>query len=478
MLDKTAILKDAQKYLAKGAVDKAISELERLVKESPDGNTYNMIGDIYLRKGDQKSAIEFYQKAAVFFREEGFSQKAQALYKKVLNINPADTDALIAFGEICEEKSMLAEAIKYYLAVADILAKEGKKEKILDVYSKILSLSPANIPLRIKVADIYIKEGLKTDAAREFVHIARIHDEKGDIQKAREFFQKTLDIQPLNKDATLGLSRLYEKAGEIKQAMEQMKDAMVLFPEDLDILFRCADLAFIADDTSTGEKCLKRITDKEPKNIKARRMLGELYLKTGETEMAWTQYLPILDDVLLDQKFEDAISFLNTFRNIEPIETGKRLVSLYKQLNEDDLAVTELLSIGDVYAEKGLEDDARSCYAEAEQINPSHAEVKKRLAPPEPEPVIPPEPTIPEIEISEPVIDIETSSIPEISIFTQPEQTAGTEELETPLFTTPSETVTEGFEAPADDKKAAPESIIVKAEKAYDEVITEADIFS
>ena len=70
MLDKTAILKDAQKYLAKGAVDKAISELEKLVKESPDGNTYNMIGDIYLRKGTQKSAIEYYQKAAVFFRQE------------------------------------------------------------------------------------------------------------------------------------------------------------------------------------------------------------------------------------------------------------------------------------------------------------------------------------------------------------------------------------------------------------------------
>ncbi len=523
MLDKAAILKDAQKYLAKGAVDKAISELERLVKDSPDGNTYNMIGDIYLKKGTQKSAIENYQKAAVFFRQEGFSQKAQALYKKVLNVNPAETDALIAFGEICEEKSMLAEAIKYYLVVADLLAKEGKKEKILDIYAKILSLSPANIPLRIKVADIYIKEGLKSDAAREFVHIARIHDEKGDIQKAREFFQKTIDLQPLNKDATLGLSHVYEKTGEIQQAMEHMKEATVLFPEDLDILFRCTELSLISDNTDIAIKCLVRITEKEPKNIKARRMLGELYLKAAETGMAWTQYLPILDEVLLDQKFEDAIGFLNTFKSIDPIETGKRLVSLYKQLNEDDRALMELISMGDVYAEKGLEDDARSCYAEAEEINPLHAEVRKRLAPPEPEPqpepepVMPelvepepiapeivepeplmpelviPEPTMPEIEIpdtltqeplilQETVIEPEAPSIPEINIFEEPITLKETIRPEEPLSSAPEalpeQLIVEQFEVPAAGKKAEPESITVRAEKSFDEVITEADIFS
>ncbi len=492
MLDKAAILKDAQKYLAKGAVDKAISELERLVKDSPDGNTYNMIGDIYLRKGTQKSAIEYYQKAAIFFRQEGFSQKAQALYKKVLNVNPADTDALTAFGEICEEKGMIAEAIKYYLVVADLLAKEGKKEKILDIYAKILSLSPANIPLRIKVADIYIKEGLKSDAAREFVHIARIHDEKGDIQKAREFFQKTIDLLPLNKEAALGLSHVLEKTGEVQPALEQMKEATVLFPEDLDILFRCTELALITDDTDVAIKCLIRITEKEPKNIKARRMLGELYLKTSETEMAWAQYLPILDEVLLDRKFEDAISFLNIFRSIEPIETGKRLVSLYKQLNEDDLAVTELISMGDVYAESGLEGDARSCYEEAEKINPLHAEVIKRLAPPEPEPVIP-EPTIPEIEISdtltqEPVIENiviepEAPSIPEIHSGGEPIELQESVSPEEPLPPEPleepkEELIVEQFEVPSAGKKTAPESITVRAEKAFDEVITEADIFS
>ncbi|MGE5300190.1 MAG: tetratricopeptide repeat protein, partial [Acidobacteriota bacterium] len=160
MADKTAIMKEAQKYLAKGQIDKAIAEWDKLIKDSPDGNTYNMVGDLYLRKGDRKSAIESYHQAAGYFRKEGFSLKALALYKKVLNISQADANALYALGELSEEKGLTTEATKYYLAAADSLSKEGKKDRLLDIYQKIVSLSPSNVPLRNKVAEIFLKEGL------------------------------------------------------------------------------------------------------------------------------------------------------------------------------------------------------------------------------------------------------------------------------------------------------------------------------
>ncbi len=57
MSDKTAIIKEAQKYLARGQIEKAIAEWDKLVKESPDANVYNTIGDLYLKKGDKNLAI-------------------------------------------------------------------------------------------------------------------------------------------------------------------------------------------------------------------------------------------------------------------------------------------------------------------------------------------------------------------------------------------------------------------------------------
>ena len=131
MADKASIIKEAQKYIARGQVDKAIAEWEKLAKEYPDGNTYNMIGDLYLKKGGRSEATESFHKAADFFRKEGFSLKAVALYKKILNINPADADALLALGELNEKKGLTTDAIKFYLAAADSLAKGGLKEKLL-----------------------------------------------------------------------------------------------------------------------------------------------------------------------------------------------------------------------------------------------------------------------------------------------------------------------------------------------------------
>ena len=457
MLDKTAVMKEAQKHLAKGAVDKALSELEKLVAENPDGNTFNIIGDIYLKKGNRKAATDYFQKAAKFFWHEGFSQKAQALYKKVLNINPADTDALYAFGELSEEKGLITDAIKYFLATADILAKEGRKDKIFAIYQKILSLSPENIPLRIKIADIFIKEGLKSDAAREYEHIARIHDQKNDYQKAIEFFQKAIDIHPLSKDATMGLNYLYEKTGEMRQAIEQMKDAMVLFPEDLDILFRCAELSFLADDAGNAEKCLIKITEREPKNIKARRMLGELFLKTGSKEKAWEQYAPVLDDILIVEKHEDAISLLDTFRTFDPFEITRRLISLCKQVGENDRVCDELITLGDIYASRDMEEEARACYIETLEIHPEHAVARLRLAPPRPHPG-------PEAE-EPPALEIEPA------VFTEEIQ-----EVSGPSESGADES--EVIEIPGADKKEEPDHIDVTGDKSLDEVITEADIFS
>ncbi|MEW6110182.1 MAG: tetratricopeptide repeat protein [Nitrospirota bacterium] len=429
MADKTSIMKEAQKYLAKGQIDKAISEFEKIVNDSPDGNAYNTIGDLYLKKGDKKNAIDSYHKAANFFRHEGFSLKALALYKKVLNINPSEIEALHSLGDLSEEKGLTTDAIKYYLASADSMVKAGKKDRVLDVYEKILSLSPSNIPLRNKVAEIFLKEGLKSDATKEYIYIARLYDEKGDIQKSREYYNKVIDLQPLNKEAFIGISYLYEKTGELDNAVEHMKEAAALFPGETDIMLRCAELSLIRGDADGAKEYLNRIIEQDPTNLKSRRLLGELYLQDGLKEKAWVEYLPVLDDMILEEKYESAIKLLETFKKVDPLETGKRLVSLYRQIGENDRVAAELVSLGDALSEKGLSNDALSCYREALDITPDDQDLKGKIA-----------------EITQ------------------------AEEKE--------EAEREGLEGTEIEERAAPEHISIKGEKTVDEIFTEADIFS
>ncbi|MEW6586046.1 MAG: tetratricopeptide repeat protein [Nitrospirota bacterium] len=379
MSDKSAIIKEAQKYLARGQVDKAIAEWEKLVKESPDGNTYNAIGDLYLKKGDKTNAIDSYHKAANFFRQEGFALKALALFKKILNLNPSDAGSLLALGELNEGKGLFTDAIKFYLAAADSLSKEGKKEKILEIYDKILAISPGNVPLRNKVAEIYIKEGLAEEAAKQYLQIARIHDEKHEMEKAAEFYGKALNIMPVNKEAIIELNTVLEKTGNLRQATDQMKEAASLFPQDTEVLFRAAEIHSVVELFDQARQYLSQIKDLEPANVKARRLLGEVYIREGRKDLAWAEYLPVLDDLLLEENYDDAIKILDLFREVDPVETGKRLVSLNIQLGDYSRAVSELTSLGNVFMDQAKPKEALNCFREALKMSPDDDLLRQKV---------------------------------------------------------------------------------------------------
>ncbi len=433
MADKTTLIKEAQKYLAKGLIDKAIGEWEKLVSEYPDGNNFNFIGDLYLKKGDKRSAVESYQKAANIFRQEGFSLKALALYKKVLNIAPTDATALYALGELSEEKEMTTDATRYYLAAADSLTKDGKKDELLTVYEKILALSPSNIPLRIKVADILFKEGLKAGAAKEYLNIAGICGDKGDLQKAKEYCQKVIDIQPLNKDAVIRLSSLHEKSGEIAKAAELMKEATVVFHDNVDVLLRAAEISMAAGSQGYVKSYLSRIIELEPKHAQAHILLAESYAKEGLKDKAWEAYLVVLDSLIGDEKYADAIKLLENIREIDPLETHKKLISLYKQLGKEPLLIEELTSLGDLYYEREMPEEAMTCYSEALEKVPDNDYLQERIA---------------ELRGKD-----QTGEVPEFT------ETAEPEDIETAV-------------------NEVSEHIDIKAEKTVDEIFTEADIFS
>ncbi len=379
MSDKASIIKEAQKYLARGQLDKAIGEWEKLVKESPDGNAFNTIGDLYLKDGNKKNAIDYFHRAAEFFRQEGFALKSLALHKKILNLNPSDHISLLSLGELNEGKGLVTDAIKFYLAAADSLGKEGNKAKFLEIYEKIISLSPGNISLRSKVADIYIKEGLSQEAAKHYLEIAGIYAEKGESEKGARAYDKVIDLEPLNKGALLGRSALSEKTGNLQLAMEQIQDAINLFSSDPDILLRAAELSIQAEKVEQAREYLKVVLEIEPANIKARKLTGDTYLQEGNRDRAWLEYLPSLDEMILEEKYDDAIRLLEAFKDIDPLETGKRLVSLYRQLNEQPHVVKELTLLADAFLDKGMHKEALHCYREILTLVPDDESVKTKL---------------------------------------------------------------------------------------------------
>ena len=110
---KIQLSKEAQKFVVKGQYDKAIAEWKKLLKVTPDDpNIYNTIGDLCLKKNAKVGAVEAYHKAADLLASDGFTSKAIALYKKVLNIDPKKIEAHLALADMNAEKASPATPSK------------------------------------------------------------------------------------------------------------------------------------------------------------------------------------------------------------------------------------------------------------------------------------------------------------------------------------------------------------------------------
>lgn len=376
-MDKASIIKEAQKFIAKGQIDKAIAEFEKIL-DSEDGNIYNTLGDLYLKKGDTKKAVDIYHRGASIFREKGFYDKAKAIYKKLLNINPSDYKATLALGELSEEKGLTPEAIKYYLIVADFLAKAKKKDELVEIYQKILALSPSNLQMRINVADVFYKEGLSAEAAKQYSLIGRLYHDSGDLNKAKEYYEKAISINPLDRGANLGLSEIYQKQGNYKSAIETLKRLFNASPDDLNFLNQYVNALVAAGDIHTAESELKRLVELDPSNVMAKKHLATLYLQQNRKEEAWNLLYLSLDQIVSFDR-NGIISMLEELKDIEPVECTRKLIVIYKDIGNTDKEFEELVNLGDLYLSSGIIEEAMNCYREAQAIKPDDPYVRTKL---------------------------------------------------------------------------------------------------
>ncbi len=380
MSDKASILKEAQKFLAKGQIDKAILEWEKLLQITPDGNTFNTIGDLHLKKNDKNRAIDQFHRAAGIFRKEGFSLKALAIYKKILNINPSDARSHFALGELNEEKNITTDAIKYYLAASDLFLKANQKNEAVATYQKILALAPNNLSLKLKIAELFSKEGFVDETAQEYVDIARVYEEGGDRKEAFNYLMKALEIKPANRKALVALAAYYEKEGDPWKSLEYIKLAIVRTGKSNDLALWAARLSLETGQPAEAKEFAGSVVQADSANFEAHRILAESCVKEGDLEAAWKEYAPVLDELIFREKFDEAIEILLMFKEVEPVEARRKLISYYKQTNENFSALRELFEIGELYEETGMFPEAMACYKEALNISPEDEGIKTKIA--------------------------------------------------------------------------------------------------
>jgi tetratricopeptide (TPR) repeat protein len=132
-IDKEKILNLAQKYVLKGQSKKAIQEYLRLIEESPkDKRLYLKLGDLYIKNGENETAINEYLKLGDLYAEEDLNFRAISIYKRVLSIDSKFIEAFHKIAELYLKEGLAGSAKSYYQSVLEIKPDDQEALKALE----------------------------------------------------------------------------------------------------------------------------------------------------------------------------------------------------------------------------------------------------------------------------------------------------------------------------------------------------------
>ncbi|MCC7203268.1 MAG: tetratricopeptide repeat protein [Nitrospirae bacterium] len=408
-MDKNKILVAAQQFTVRGQIQKAVEEWKKLITDTPnDANIYNTIGDLCLKyqvsEQGKGEAISNYVKAAEIFESSGFALKAIAVYKKVLKIAPSRKDIYIKLGNLNCERGLIGNAREDYLVAAKLHTQEGQIREALDVYRKIADLDPSNLNVRLKIADIFMKEGLNSEAIEEYNKVASAHLQAGRKEDAESLYKLILRVEPNDASATLNIGKLRLEDGYCDEAIAYVRKALENSPDSEDAFSLLIDSYNKAKKYDEAEELINKHINDYPDQIGCREKLASILLNRGELQRAAEEYLNLSKEYLSRHNIEKAYGFAEKTIGISPelVSAHEILFEMSLSSGNKDTIEHKGLFLAKYYFDRGDKSKAGYYFKKILEVNPFSAEAKDGLSNIEP---------VNESEIPAPVVLPETADI-------------------------------------------------------------------
>jgi tetratricopeptide (TPR) repeat protein len=221
--NKQKVLSAAEKYVQQGKIQNAIAEYEKVLKADPkDLTVANTVGDLYSRLGHVDKATECFKAVGDAYATQGFTVKAIAMYKKISKLKPS-LESVLKLAELYTQQGLFNDARAQYLQVAEEFLKAGELENAVRIFQKILEMDPENTAMRVRLAEVYVRLGKKTEAWQIFSAAAETLRAKGSLTGAEQVLQRMLILDPGNSYALLMQGRNLLESGETEAAIEALQ---------------------------------------------------------------------------------------------------------------------------------------------------------------------------------------------------------------------------------------------------------------
>ncbi|HEX9135385.1 MAG TPA: DUF6584 family protein, partial [Nitrospirota bacterium] len=312
---------------------------------------------------------------------DGFTSKAIALYKKVLNIDPKKIEVHLALGDLNAEKGLTGNALESYKLVADHYTHNKDTINALGIYQKMADLNPSNVSFRLKLGDMYVKEDMKTEAVDAYLAAAEVHMSKDAFKDARQVFEKVLALDPNNKKVYHKVGIIYFKEGKFVEACKALRPAFEDDPSNQELVNMYLDALAKSDRDADAEDVYNKLLSLDASRIDLREKLYHHYLSRKNYDKALTEVSAIANVMAENKEFDAAEAALKGFVTEVPrnVDGHCRLSEYYKRIARWNDAAKELMQAAEIQIEDGDRDAAKDLLVRAIEMAPDMADAQQRL---------------------------------------------------------------------------------------------------
>jgi tetratricopeptide (TPR) repeat protein len=284
--NKTKLIEAAQKYLQQGKIPQAIVEYQQILKQEPRDQVILMtVGDLLVRQGETFQALEFFERLAQLFINDGFTTKAIAIYKKIAKLAPEETKPLERLAELYVQQGVMSEARPLYLQMAEAHLKAGRQQQGAALLRRLLEAEPDNLRVQIRMAELCVAMGQSGEAVEAYRGAGQRLLEHGDNAEALRLVGRALELEPKHAATLLLKARTLVSAGKRTEAVTLLES----FP-DIEDGGAGADL-LIAEYLAGGamEPAIalsEKIFARNPKHHRPAHMVADALLEAGSFEPA------------------------------------------------------------------------------------------------------------------------------------------------------------------------------------------------
>ena len=324
----------------RGWEDKVRDARKRL--DALSGSRMMILGDI-LTAGSAR-VLEALYLSQEYARRQMVDTAIEEVYRAIA-ISPDYLPAHIQLGELLASDARTEAATAKFSAVADTFRMRGDESSAVNMYERVVAISPFDLSIRARLVDLLKRRGQIDRALEHYLAMGEAYYQLAQVEKARETYTEALKLAPRGSSESSWRARLLRQIGDIDLQRFDWRRALAAYRE------------------------LRQL---DPDDERTAMTLVDLYYKLGQPAYAVHELDQYLKYLVSSGRSSKVVGILEDMATRYPAEPPLvyRLVRLHLAQGRQEEAIARLDALGESQLDAGQNAEAIATITRIVQLKP------------------------------------------------------------------------------------------------------------